>query len=116
MSFTNPEKNTQKTVSSGVQYNAISIVDVGYPATDLLLTKSGRRTLVAAKRWKAGNHGVEPLQALSAARKAQDTSHCVYITLGDVSEKTQRFAAQNGVELLHGTALAQLLHRTAAAK
>lgn len=88
----------------------------GYPATDLLLTKSGRRTLVAAKRWKAGNHGVEPLQALSAARKAQDTSHCVYITLGDVSEKTQRFAAQNGVELLHGTALAQLLHRTAAAK
>ena len=88
----------------------------GYPATDLLLAKSGRRTLVAAKRWKAGNHGVEPLQALSAARKAQDTSNCIYITLGDVSEKTQRFAAQNGVELLSGTALAQLLHRNAAAK
>ncbi|MBC7704167.1 MAG: restriction endonuclease [Rhodoferax sp.] len=88
----------------------------GYPATDLLLAKSGRRTLVAAKRWKAGNHGVEPLQALSAARKAQDTSNCIYITLGDVSEKTQRFAAQNGVELLSGTALAQLLHRNATAK
>ncbi len=88
----------------------------GYPAADLLLAKSGRRTLVAAKRWKAGNHGVEPLRALSDARKAQDTSNSIYVTLGDVGDKTQRFAAQNGIELLHGTALAQLLRGTAAAK
>ena len=88
----------------------------GYPAADLLLAKAGRRTLVAAKRWKAGHHGVEPLRALSAARKAQDTSNCIYVTLADVGEKTQRFAVQNGIELLHGTALAQLLRGTAAAK
>ena len=88
----------------------------GYPAADLLLAKAGRRTLVAAKRWKAGHHGVEPLRALSAARKAQDTSNCIFVTLADVGEKTQRFAVQHGIELLHGTALAQLLRGTAAAK
>ena len=88
----------------------------GYPAADLLLAKAGRRTLVAAKRWKAGHHGAEPLRALSAARKAQDTSNCIYVTLADVGKKTQGFAAHNGIELLHGTALAQLLRGTAAAK
>lgn len=87
----------------------------GYPAADLLLAKSGRRTLVAAKRWKAGNHGIEPLRALSDARKAQDASNCSYVTLADVGEKTQGFATKNGIELLNGMALARLLRGTAAA-
>jgi restriction system protein len=88
----------------------------GYPAADLLLAKSGRRTLVAAKRWKAGNHGVEPLRALRDARQAQDASSCSYVTLADVGEKTQGFATQNGIELLNGMALARLLRGTPAAK
>ena len=89
---------------------------VNSPAADLLLTKAGQRTLVAGKRWKAGNHGVEPLRALSAARTSQDTSHCVYVTLAYVvGEKTRLFAFQNGIQLLHGDSLAQLLSRTAAA-
>ena len=85
-------------------------------AADLVLAKAGRRTLVAGKRWKAGNHGIEPLRALLEARRAQDTSHCVYITLADISDKTRRFASQNQIELLHGAALAQLLRTTPAAK
>ncbi len=88
----------------------------GYPAADLLLAKSGRHTLVAAKRWKAGNHGVAPLRALSDARQAQDASSCSYVTLADVGEKTQGFATQNGIELLNGMALARLLRGTAAAR
>ncbi len=88
----------------------------GYPAADLLLAKSGRRTLVAARRWKAGNHGVGPLRALDDARQAQDASHCSYVTLADVGEKTRGFATRSGIELLHGMALAHLLRGTAAAK
>ena len=76
---------------------------------DLMLTKAGRRTLVCAKRWKAGNHGIEPLRALAAAARAEDTSHCIYVTLAEVGDKTQRFARENQIELLHGAALAQLL-------
>ena len=88
---------------------------IASPAADLLLSKAGQRTLVAAKRWKAGNHGVESLRALGAARTSQDTSHCVYVTLAEVGEKTRRFASENGVQLLYGSSLAQLLRRTAAA-
>ena len=85
-------------------------------AADLLLAKGGRHILVAGKRWKAGNHGIEPLRALALARQAQDTSHCIYISLADVGDQTRRFATEQGIELLHGPALAQLLRATTAAK
>ncbi len=78
-------------------------------AADLLLSKAGRRTLVACKRWKAANHGIEPLRGLVAARQAQDLSHAAYVTLAEVNEKTRNFARANQIELLHGNALAQLL-------
>ena len=79
------------------------------PAADLLLAKAGRSTLVAGKRWKAANHGVEPLRALHGLRQAQDASHGVYITLADVGDKTRRFAKEHQIALLQGAALAQLL-------
>jgi len=80
-------------------------------AADLQLTQGARTTLVTAKRWKAASHGVEPLRALDTARKAQDASLCVYVSLLEVNEKTRRFAEQHAIELLHGAALAQLLGR-----
>lgn len=81
------------------------------PAADLRLSKSARSTLVAAKRWKAGNHGVEPLRALHHLRREQDASACVYISLNDVSDATRRYAAQHQIELLNGIELVQLLGR-----
>ena len=103
-------------LEQGYVQQGYEVSRIASPAADLLLTKAGQRTLVAGKRWKAGNHGVEPLRALGAARTSQDTSHCVYVTLADVGEKTRRFASENGVQLLYGDSLAQLLSRTAAAK
>jgi len=103
-------------LEQGYVQQGYEVSRIASPAADLLLTKAGQRTLVAAKRWKAGNHGIEPLRVLGAARTLQDTSHCVYITLADVGEKTRRFASENGVQLLCGDSLAQLLSRTAAAK
>lgn len=76
---------------------------------DLQLTKAGRTTLVACKRWKAANHGVEPLRALDGLRQAQDATHCTYVTLAEPPDKTRRFAAKNRIDLLSGTTLAALL-------
>jgi len=78
-------------------------------AADLRLIKGGRTSLVACKRWKAANHGAEPLRALDSYRQAQDASACVYVTLLELGDQTRRFAARHNVELLHGSALAQLL-------
>jgi restriction system protein len=83
----------------------------GDPAVDMAMTKAGQTTLVAFRRWKAANHGVEPLRALVEARARRDATHCVYVTLTEAPQKTQAFAAAHGVELLAGTALAQTLGR-----
>lgn len=78
-------------------------------AVDLLLTKAGQTTLVACKRRKASNHGVEPLRALVQARQDRDATHCVYVLLSDSNARTSKFATDNQVEMLSGTALVQLL-------
>ncbi len=78
-------------------------------AADLRLQRHAQTTLVAARRWKASSHGVNPLRALAALRRSQDASHCAYITLGAHNDNTRRFAQQHAIELVHGAALAALL-------
>ena len=87
----------------------VSRVDKG--AADLELHKGAQTTLVSAKRWKAGSHGVEPLRSLDQERRSKDASHCVYVTLGDLSDATRRFAEKQAIELVNGVALVQLLDK-----
>ncbi len=87
----------------------VSRLDQG--AADLQLNKGTQTTLVSAKRWKAGSHGVEPLRALDQQRRSKDASHCVYITLGELSDATRRFAEKQAIELVNGAALVQLLDK-----
>jgi restriction system protein len=85
----------------------VSRIDSG--AADLELRKGGQTTLVAARRWKASSHGVEPLRALDRERQSKDASHCVYVTLAALSDTTRRFAEKQAIEMLNGVALVQLL-------
>lgn len=78
-------------------------------AADLAITREGRTTLVAARRWKAAAHGEEGLQALRSAMDAQGASGCLYITLGQLSAKAQRYAQAQSVQVMQGAALALLL-------
>ncbi len=78
-------------------------------AADLQLIRGAQTTLVAAKRWKAASHGVEPLRALDQTRRALDASHCLYITLGEPNDNTCLFAKKSDITLVNAMALAQLL-------
>jgi restriction system protein len=78
-------------------------------AADLQLAKDGKNTLVAAKRWKAANHGVEALRDLAAEKERRGADACIYLSAGDVSDKARVFAQEQGIQLVSGTALAQLL-------
>ncbi len=79
------------------------------PGADYELSKAGRSTLVACKRWKASRTGAEPLRELAAAAKARGASECAYLALGEVTDKAREFAASNAIKLLQGADLAQLL-------
>lgn len=82
-----------------------------HAAADLQLTKAGRTTLVSARRWKATNHGVEPLRALVLAKTILDASHCTYVSLTDLGDKARRFATENKIELLCGATLVSLVRQ-----
>ncbi len=66
--------------------------------------------LVAARRYKAAHHGVEPLRALRAQALACGAQACAYVVLqGSVSDAARQFARENDIALLEGDALNRLL-------
>lgn len=84
---------------------------LGGAQADLELTKDGRKTLVACKRWKAARTGVEPLRELKAAGEAREATDCIYVLAGDLSEQARSFAAKNRIRLVEGAVLAQLARK-----
>ena len=80
----------------------------GGPA-DFELARSGRKALVACKRWKATRTGIEPLRELEAARRPREADACVYIAAGEITAQARRFASERNIRLLEGRELAKLL-------
>lgn len=83
---------------------------------DFRLEKAGRVTLVSGKRWKAANHGVEPLRELVKQREKQEAHEAVYIAVGIVSENARRFARENNLRIIGGMELTSLLRLPKVAK
>lgn len=78
-------------------------------AADFLVTKEGHRSLVCCKRWKAANHGVEPLRELQATREAQDAHGAIYVAVNDLTEDARNLAHNYGIELMQGADIMRLL-------
>jgi restriction system protein len=72
-------------------------------AADFLLTKAGQTMLVAAKRYKAANHGIEALQALVAQQQALGADKAMYVCLGFLSEQAAKYARDESVEISRAT-------------
>lgn len=106
-----PWRDFRDTLEQAYRNQGYVVSRLDGPAADLQVMRGAQTTLVAAKRWKAASHGIEPLRALDAARKARDASHCLYITLAEPNDNSRRFAQQNAIGLVNGTALVQLLGR-----
>jgi restriction system protein len=81
------------------------------PAADFELTKGGRTSLVACKRWKVARTGVEPLRDLHAAKDSREAHECIYVATGEVTEGALKFAREKGIRVVHGAELAKLLPR-----
>ncbi|MBS0506780.1 MAG: restriction endonuclease [Proteobacteria bacterium] len=82
----------------------------GSAHSDLRITKGEQTLLVAARRYKAATHGVEPLRELQAEVQRCGAHAGVYVALqGAVSEQARAFARDNGLAVLEGDALATLL-------
>ena len=76
---------------------------------DFEMRRDGRKTLVKAKRWKAGRTGIEPLRELLAAREQREADEIVYVATGEVTEQAIRYGAEHRIRLMRGEDLAKLL-------
>lgn len=98
-------------LEEGFRRDGYAVERLGGAQADLELTKAGRKTLVACKRWKAARTGVEPLRELKAAGEAREAGECVYVLAGELSEQARGFAAQNRIRVVEGAELARLAKR-----
>ncbi|WP_313073491.1 restriction endonuclease [Melaminivora sp.] len=93
--------------------HAVQPLPAGTQAADLRVVRGGSGhdfIVVAARRYKAATHGVEPLRALHALAQQQGAQAATYVVLqGSVSEAARQFAAGHGIALLEGPALEALL-------
>ena len=80
-------------------------------AADFELTKAGRISLVACKRWKVARTGIEPLRDLHEAKRAREAQECIYVATGEITDGALRFAREKGIRVVHGAELAKLLPR-----
>ena len=79
-------------------------------AADFRLEKAGQVTLVAAKRYKAATHGVEPLRELHAAIQREGADSGLYLAgNGTLSDSARIFARDHGITVLDGNAIGALL-------
>ena len=76
---------------------------------DLELRRGGRLTLVACRRWKAANTGVEPLRELHAAGRAREAHEVIYVAAGEITQQARAFAQSNAIRLVSGAELAGLV-------
>ena len=78
-------------------------------AADFELERAGRLSLVAARRWKASNTGVEPLKELVAAGEAREAVECIYVLAGETTQNALGFAKKAKVNWVRGTELVKLV-------
>lgn len=77
-------------------------------AADFRIERQGQASLLSCRRWKAATHGVEALRLLQTACE-KSGARGVYLSLAPASEAAERYAKEQGLQLVHGTGLALLL-------
>lgn len=86
------------------------------PGGDLRLERNGYVTLVRFRRWRAQTTHPAALDELKQTMRAQKADHGIYITAGTIANTARKQAADSGIALIDGAALAEMVGRTAGAR
>lgn len=93
-----------RTLEAGFRRDGYTVKRVD-GAADFELEKSGRVSLVCARRWKAARTGVEPLKELVTAGEKRGAGECVYVVAGEMTENGRGFAKEKGIRLVEGAGI-----------
>lgn len=76
---------------------------------DFELTHRQRRSVVAFKRWKAANVGVEPLRELQAVQRELDADAAIFVATGALSEKALDLVREARLQMIGADELVRLV-------
>ena len=93
------------------QAEGYSVERINQSTHDFVLRRNGKTTLAFAKRWKAINHGVEPLRQLLQATEQHQADACAYVCIVSLAETAQAFADQAQMAIVSSSTLAGLLKK-----
>jgi len=96
-------------VEAAFRREGYGVTRISAAGAELELTKAGRVTLVACKRWKVARTGIEPLRELAAARQSREAHEGIYLVTGEITDNARSFAAEQKITLLNGAALMKLM-------
>lgn len=92
----------------GFRMDGCTVTRIADAGAEFEIAKEGRRTVVAAKRWKAARTGIEPLKELCAVREAREAREAAYVLAGELTDNARAFVAQKRIRLVDGAELARL--------
>ncbi len=107
-----PWREFELLLAEAFRRQGYSVADTGGVADggiDLILSRDGREAVVQAKQWKAWKVGVKVVRELFGVQKARGAAAAIVVTSGRFTREASQFAAQNGVELIDGPALEQMV-------
>lgn len=76
---------------------------------DLILTNSGKQTLVQAKRWGRKSVGVSVVRELFGVMHARGAHAAIVVTTSEFTPAALQFARESGVELIDGPELERMV-------
>ena len=79
-------------IEQALQRDGFVVSSLNEEGADYLLSGTVHTGVVACKRWKAANVGIESLRALVKAMETHDANECIYVTSGTFTQAALEFA------------------------
>lgn len=102
-------ENFSLVVTEAYRRQGYAVTEARDSAYDFELTKNGRRTLLACRRWKASSVGPAPLRALAQAVDRLEAYNGICIAAGEFSANARAYAATAPITLVSGSDLVRLV-------
>jgi restriction system protein len=96
-------------IEQALQKDGFVVSRLDEEGADYLLSGTVHTGVVACKRWKAANVGIDQLRELVKAMEKHEANECVYVTSGTFTQAALEFAVENKIRLLHGAVLVAFL-------
>lgn len=95
-------------LEQALQQQGYAVTRCTHGHADFELQKDGTKALLLARRFKSAQTGTEPLVALRHAADEAEAGQAIVVSIGALSDKAQRFANTNRVQVWTAKDLAVL--------